>query len=267
MRMLLRPGRFWCERLKSFSSAARIGLVALLFCFPQLLFAAAADWSDQVTQPECDPDALIFECAPETQVGSQGNAQNRIKYSNPQLLVINSNAWPYPARGWIGNESFANAADSQEIFESSSAALSMGAVPPSGDLRLSKTQSLTISGALGETITLDLGSLALKGHSVLTLEGTATTSFVINVSKQFSLSGISRIILTGGLQWDNVVFNVLGPGHVVSLKQSASLTGMLVANQRTVRLRGQSIVYGGVVANRVALRGAAQIVPSPVVSP
>ncbi len=135
------------------------------------------------------------------------------------------------------------------------------------NINLGGHHDTTISGAPGETVTLDLRNFALADHSTFTLQGTATTTFVINVTKQFSLSGNSQIVLSGSVRWDHVFFNVLGPGGAASLSGKAQLYGTLTASLRTVKMRGQSIAYGAVVANRVALRGAAQIVPCPVVSP
>jgi hypothetical protein len=135
------------------------------------------------------------------------------------------------------------------------------------NIRLQDHQNVTLSGAPGETVTLNLRNFALHNHATLTLVGTATTSFVINVTKQFSLSGMSKIILSGGIQWNNVFFNVLGSGSTVSLSGKASLTGTLTAAQRVVRLRGQTVVYGKVIAPKVLLSNAAQIVLPPVTSP
>jgi hypothetical protein len=137
----------------------------------------------------------------------------------------------------------------------------------SGSISLRGNQDSFIVGAPGEMVTLDIRNFALTGHSTLTLQGTATTSFIINVTKQFSLSGSTRIILSGGLRWDHVFFNVLGRGGAVFLSGRAQLYGTLTARERTVQLRGQSIVFGNVVAKRVLLSGAAQIIPLPFASP
>jgi hypothetical protein len=132
---------------------------------------------------------------------------------------------------------------------------------------LHSQQNLALSGGPGETVSLDLQSFVLRDEATLTLEGTTTTSFVMNVSKQFSLSGSSRIVLTGGLRWNHVFFNVLGVGRAVSLKGAVTLVGILTADQRTVQMRGHAFVYGSIAARRLAINGAAQIVPPPVASP
>ena len=132
---------------------------------------------------------------------------------------------------------------------------------------LTRHQSVSVSGSPGETVRLNLRDFVLARSSTLTLEGTATTTFIINVRNQFALSGRSRVVLAGDVQCDTVVFNILGKGDVVRLTRRASLTGVLVANRRTVRLGGHSIINGQVFAKRVSLRGASQIIPPPIVSP
>lgn len=131
---------------------------------------------------------------------------------------------------------------------------------------LRKSQSMTISGAPGATVVLRLRDFRLSGSATLTLQGTATTTFIINVTRQFSLSGKARILLSG-VQWNNVLFNVRpGPG-TVSIKGNASLQGILMANQRTVSVGGHSTVTGAIIANTVLLRGSARVLHPPITSP
>jgi hypothetical protein len=87
------------------------------------------------------------------------------------------------------------------------------------------------------------------------------------VNKQFSLSGSARIILSGGVQWNNVVFNVRGKGTVVTLSSRSSLTGILNADERTVKMTDSAIVNGQVNAKKLLLLERSRIVEPPVVSP
>jgi len=134
-------------------------------------------------------------------------------------------------------------------------------------INLGGSQSVSIPGAPGQTVTLNLRNFVLTAQSSFTLQGTATTSFIINVTKQFSLSGGSRIILSGGVRWDHVFFNVLGRGSAVSLDDRAQLYGTLTARRRTVKLDEHSIVYGAVTAKKIRLTDAARIIPPSIVSP
>jgi hypothetical protein len=196
-------------------------------------------------------------------------SQNRVMFS------WENSVWPSAAAALLNsNETVSTGYSDAAYDESVSSALNSSntAFAPMlassyTNIRLQDHQNVTLSGAPGETVTLNLRNFALHNHATLTLEGTATTSFVINVTKQFSLSGMSKIILSGGIQWNNVFFNVLGTGSTVSLSGKASLTGTLTAAQRVVRLRGQTAVYGKVIARKVLLSNAAQIVLPPVTSP
>ena len=92
-------------------------------------------------------------------------------------------------------------------------------------IRLTSSQSITVTGAPGETVVLRLRDFRLSGNATFTLQGTATTVFIINVTRQFSLSGNARIVLLGGVQWNGVLFNVRGGRGAVSVKGNASLQG------------------------------------------
>src|SRR2546423_1431870 len=67
------------------------------------------------------------------------------------------------------------------------------------DVELSGRENFTASGAPGETVVLKLGRFTLADNSTFTLQGTATTTFVINVGKRFSLSDNSQIVLADGV--------------------------------------------------------------------
>ena len=134
-------------------------------------------------------------------------------------------------------------------------------------INLSGTNSLTLSGAPGETVVLNLRSFAMSGSSTLTLSGSATTSYVINVNRGFSLTDSARIVLIGGLDWNDVVFNVRARGADVQLSGNAMFQGILLATRRNVRMRGFATVRGEVIADALIMQGMSQIDHPPVVSP
>ena len=134
------------------------------------------------------------------------------------------------------------------------------------DIRFTGYQSSNLAVAPGSTLTLNLQNFVLSWHSTLSLFGDATASFVINVAGKFSLAQSSKILLSGGLQWDHVFFNVLGTGTVTTLSGKSILSGQLIASQRIVRLSSHALVYGSVSARQVLLRQSAQIILPPVVS-
>jgi choice-of-anchor A domain-containing protein len=114
---------------------------------------------------------------------------------------------------------------------------------------------------------LNLTDLVLTNKSILTLNGSASDNFVINVSRNFSLTSQSKIVLSGDLGWDDVLFNIKGTENNVTLDGQSSMSGILMANKRTVSIAGASIVNGEVIANKIKLSGSSQIVHPPVTSP
>jgi choice-of-anchor A domain-containing protein len=134
-------------------------------------------------------------------------------------------------------------------------------------IKLSGSDSLTLTGAPGETVVLSLRSFAMSGDSTLNLTGAANTTFVINVKNGFSLMNAARIVLSGGLDWNDVVFNVRHSGAEIQISGTADLEGILLAARRTVRLRDSALVRGEVIADALLMRGVSQILHPPVVSP
>src|ERR1035437_6687513 len=82
-------------------------------------------------------------------------------------------------------------------------------------IELSQNQNLTLTGAPGENVVLNLENFQMSGDSILTLQGGANTIFTINVTHQFSLADNARIVLAGGVDWSNVLFRVRGRGRAV----------------------------------------------------
>lgn len=145
-----------------------------------------------------------------------------------------------------------------------------GALAPTRNLSmidLNGTSNLTLSGAPGETVVLNLRMIRMQDDSTLTLQGSANTTYVINVNRGFSLTDAARIVLSGGLDWNDVVFNVRGRGAAVTLTGTSNFQGILLANRRTVQLRDSAIVRGEVIADALLMQGTTQINHPTVVSP
>ncbi len=134
-------------------------------------------------------------------------------------------------------------------------------------INLRGSNNLTLSGAPGESVVLNLRSFAMSGSSTLTLTGSATTTYVINVNRRFSLTDSARIVLSGGLDWNDVVFNVRARGSDVQLGGNAMFQGILLATRRSVQMRGFATVRGEVIADALIMQGTTQINHPPVVSP
>src|SRR5436190_21176919 len=153
-----------------------------------------------------------------------------------------------------------------EALAASAHAFSLTPNRPNTSVKLLGNHAITITGAPGETVVLSLKNFILRDNSSFTLQGTATTTFVINVNKKFSLSGNSHIDLAG-LQWNQVLFNVVGTGQRVSLGGSSIFNGILIANDRTVRLKDDATVSGELIANRLKIRGSSRVLHPPILSP
>jgi hypothetical protein len=135
-----------------------------------------------------------------------------------------------------------------------------------GTIALSGT-SASITGQANQTYVLNLTNLALAS-STLTLVGTASTNFVFNIAQYMVLSNAAHIVLSGGLQPQNVLFNVQSntPQYDVTLSGASTANGIILAPTRNVKMTGASAVTGEVIANAVSLAGASKVI-NPTVSP
>jgi len=131
---------------------------------------------------------------------------------------------------------------------------------------VSGNMNMTVSAvAPGTNVVLKLSNFQRIGGT-FTLQGTSTNNFIINVSSAFSLSGSAKIVLSGGVTWDNVLFNVHGTGSDVQLNGNTSLEGILMATKRKVGLSNMALVKGEIIANKISLSGSAQVIHPPVTS-
>ena len=153
-----------------------------------------------------------------------------------------------------------------QAIAGSQAAAAFQSNRPFSDISL-HNQNTTIVGGPSETVVLNLKNFRLSGSSTFTLQGTATTTFIINVKKQFSLAGTSSIVLSGGVAFNDVLFNVRGSEGHVKLGQQSHFEGVLLAARRTIKMGGQATASGTIIGDRVLLSGDAQITHPPVTSP
>jgi hypothetical protein len=118
--------------------------------------------------------------------------------------------------------------------------------------------SLTITGGANEKVVLRLTDFVLTNNSTFTLSGTATTSFIVNITGNFSITGNSHISLVN-VPVANVLFNVRGTGTAVSMGNS-TMQGNLLALNRTVNIGQNGQVTGKVIANQVNISGNSSVV-------
>jgi hypothetical protein len=131
------------------------------------------------------------------------------------------------------------------------------------------SQSMTLKGPPGQKVVINLQSFVMTSGT-FTLEGTATTTFIINVQNQFSLnnSKIQLANLSGvvgsptGVQASNVLFNIRSSGIQISLNQSGtqiSMSGILLALRDKIALSGGK-VDGRVIGNQVNITSGGQVI-------
>ena len=119
------------------------------------------------------------------------------------------------------------------------------------------SQNITITGGANQKVVLSLQNFTIS-NGTFTLQGTATTTFIINVAKNFSLNN-GGITLAGGVPPQNVLFNIRGSGGQVSLNQGIHLPGILLALNRKVDLSGGHVL-GKVIANQVVITSGGSVV-------
>jgi hypothetical protein len=138
----------------------------------------------------------------------------------------------------------------------------------SGIMSITSSRTLTAQhDRPGNSTVLNLTDLVLGSQSTLTLVGSKTDVFIINVSRNFSLGSQAKIVLSGGLAWDDVLFNVRGKGNAINLGAQSLLNGIPMGNQRTVNMEGGATVKGEVIANQLVMVGGSQITRPPITSP
>jgi hypothetical protein len=143
-------------------------------------------------------------------------------------------------------------------------------LPQTSLTNVNGNQNIVLSGPPGMNVRLQLSNFIRTGGT-FTLSGSASTNFIINVRNQFSLSNGAKIVLTGGVTWDNVLFNVHGTGSDVALSGNSSMVGILMATKRTVSISGGSTVgqrnpggpRGEVIANKITISNGEIVHVSP----
>ena len=168
--------------------------------------------------------------------------------------------------GGIHNDAASDALLNQAVIDANNASAAAFALPVSPQYQGLTNVNLSGHGmtlilASGPCTVLRLNNFILSGGSTFTLQGTANQGIIINVTNQFTLSGGSKILLTGGLTWDDVLFNVVGTGKNPELSGGSNImSGILMATQRKVVISGGSIVYGEVINNGLDLSGGSAII-------
>lgn len=120
------------------------------------------------------------------------------------------------------------------------------------------TDTLTVTGSGGQNV-LNLGGLNLGGEEVLTLDGGGSdSSFIVNIFGDLTLNS-GRIELSGGLTFDEVLFNVIG--GKVSFSgggNSSSLMGIILALDKEIAI-SPGLIQGSIIGTKITLTSGADL--------
>lgn len=103
----------------------------------------------------------------------------------------------------------------------------LAAASAASDLLGNAIADITTNFTLAAPGVYDLAKIDLNSGETLTLSGGANDYFVFNISGQLKLNSDSHVVLSGGLTWDNVLFNIEGTSDV-SINGS-SITGIILS--------------------------------------
>jgi hypothetical protein len=130
--------------------------------------------------------------------------------------------------------------------------------------------TMTLAGVAGRNV-VNLTGLTLNGGADLILSGPAGSSWVVNDTGGFNLTGGSTITLMGGLTPTDILFNLTGTGNAQFSGGgggAAALDGVLLAPDRDVNL-APGIVTGEVIAGGdiTIVSGGRVVTPTPAPEP
>jgi uncharacterized repeat protein (TIGR01451 family) len=97
--------------------------------------------------------------------------------------------------------------------------------------------ALVITGDAGQNVISVPGTFHLSGGNNLTLSGSASSTFIINVRSGLQLDGGASIVLSG-VSPDHVLFNFPGGGGQVQTSGGANTAGIFLAPQMPMQING-----------------------------
>jgi hypothetical protein len=173
---------------------------------------------------------------------------------------------------------FQNAASNQlvmqaaaDAYKASADAFAKPTSPLFSSITTINTNSSFTLNNLGTDAVLRLQDFILKPGAVLTLEGTANSSFVFNVTRQFSISS-AQIVLQGGLLAENVLFNVVGKGARFKGTSkidihSSTVNGIFLGPERDITVTNSTVIGSLIGGEKSILITNSNILKPPGISP
>ena len=99
------------------------------------------------------------------------------------------------------------------------------------------TSPLTITGSGGQNVIRVTNDIHLSGGN-LTLSGGPNDTFIFNIAGTMELSGNTNIILSGGVNPSQILFNFLGTGSQVQTSGQSNTVGIFLAPSRVFNING-----------------------------
>jgi choice-of-anchor A domain-containing protein len=134
---------------------------------------------------------------------------------------------------------------------------------------LDVTSQYTLVGNGGLNV-ISLTDVKLHGDGLLTLQGSASDFFVLNLTGTYTQSSKSNVQLSGGLLAQNVLWNFIGSGNGANIGTGSNgvTFGTFLAPDRDFSIT-DTILYGSVIsAGHLAIGSKALVVqPIPEVAP
>jgi hypothetical protein len=115
--------------------------------------------------------------------------------------------------------------------------------------------SLTITATNNDPVVLKLTDFVLNKSS-LTLIGSASSRFIIDISDDFALRNGSFVTFNGQLDPKNVIFNI---GDTATMSCTSQFNGILLASNSAVSFSGGSTVFGEVIGKSITISGGSKI--------
>lgn len=140
-------------------------------------------------------------------------------------------------------------------------AIALAALDPPTQSFANITSTDTITGISGVSL-FAVGDLNLGGSDILTLQGAATDFFIFHVTGVLNLSGSSKIVTSGGLLPQNVLFHVPTTGGDIIVSASSEAVGTFLAPHRDFTLHG-ALVQGRVIANDIGVTSGGEFFAFP----
>ena len=124
----------------------------------------------------------------------------------------------------------------------------------------------TITGNGGLNV-ISLDSFKLHGGGTLSLQGSASDTFIFNITGDYSISGGGTMQLLGGLTQSNILWNFVGPGNTPNLTGHGTFYGTYLAPNRAFGIT-DSTLYGAIIAQGdLKITSKALVINTPSVIP